>query len=254
MIRFILIVLTVIGFLIITLPLKFAEWIIGKFNPDLKSRSSLAIVNTGFRFILWISGVKVIVEGEENIPRDTAVLYVGNHRSYFDILLTYVRVPRPTGYVSKKEMDKFPLLRGWMRNLHCLFLDRGNIKEGLKTILSGVEKVKQGISICIFPEGTRNKVADTFLPFHDGSFKIAEKGGVPIQPITIVDSAAMFEDHLPKVKKATVILSYGKPIYMDQLDRETKKSIGSYVSGIISEEYFRLKEVYKEQLSKNHHS
>ncbi|MBQ7934368.1 MAG: 1-acyl-sn-glycerol-3-phosphate acyltransferase, partial [Lachnospiraceae bacterium] len=103
-------------------------------------------------------------------------------------------------------------------------------------------------------EGTRNKVADTFLPFHDGSFKIAEKGGVPIQPITIVDSAAMFEDHLPKVKKATVILSYGKPIYMDQLDRETKKSIGSYVSGIISEEYFRLKEVYKEQLSKNHHS
>ncbi len=244
MIRFILVATFVVLFLIFSIPLLLIEWVIGKFNPDVKNRSSLAIVNWAFRGVIRLAGTKVIAIGEENIPTDSAVLYVGNHRSYFDIVLTYVRVPRPTGYVAKIEMIKWPLLSNWMKNLHCLFLDRNNIKEGLKTILAGVEKVKNGISICIFPEGTRNKVADTFLPFHDGSFKIAEKGKVPVIPMTIVNSAAIFEDHLPKMKKATVVIEYGKPIYIDQLDKEIKKKLGSYVSGIISETYTKNKNEY----------
>lgn len=248
MIRFILTIIFVILFLVVGSPLLVIQWIIGKRNPELKSKSSLAIVNWAFRMVIRIAGTKVIALGEENIPKDTAVLYVANHRSFYDIILTYVRVPRPTGYVSKKEMLRYPLLSNWMRNLHCLFLDRKNIKEGLKTILAGVEKVKQGISICIFPEGTRCKEKDTFLPFHDGSFKIAEKGNVPVIPLTIVNSAAVFEDHLPKIKKATVVLSYGKPVYINELDKETRKCIGAHVSGIISQEYFRLKEAYKDVL------
>ena len=244
MIRTILVLLFIILFLILSIPLMLVEWIIGKFNPDLKSRSSLAIVNWAFRGVRLLSGTKLIVLGEENIPQDTAVLYVGNHRSYFDIVLTYIRVPRPTGYVSKIEMKKVPLLNIWMQNLHCLFLDRNDIKQGLKTILAAVEKVKNGISIAIFPEGTRNKVADTFLPFHDGSFKIAEKGNVPVVPMTIVNSAAVLEDHFPYIKKATVVIDYGKPFYIKDLDKETRKNIGSYTSGLISERYFALKEEY----------
>lgn len=244
MIRFIFVATFVILFLILSIPLLLVEWIIGKFNPDVKSKSSLAIVNWAFRQVIRMSGTKVIAIGEENIPSDSAVLYVGNHRSYFDIVLTYVRVPRPTGYVAKKEMLRYPLLVNWMKNLHCLFLDRDNIKEGLKTILAGVDKVKSGISICIFPEGTRNKVADTFLPFHEGSFKIAEKGNVPIIPMTIVNSGAVFEDQFPRIKKNTVVIEYGKPIYIKDLDKETKKSLGTYVSGIISDTYFKNKKEY----------
>ena len=244
MIRFLLVVIFVVLFLVLSIPLLVAEWIVGKFNQDLKDRSSLAIVNWAFRQVIRIAGTKVIVLGEENVPKDTAVLYVGNHRSYFDILLTYVRVPRPTGYVAKKEMAKYPLLSNWMRYLHCLFLDRQNVKEGLKTILTAIDKVKSGISICIFPEGTRNKTADTFLPFHEGSFKIAEKGDVPIVPMTLVNAADIFEDHLPKIKKTTVVLEYGKPIYVKELDKETRRSLSTYVSGIIAETYFRNKEKY----------
>lgn len=244
MLRFILVATFVILFLILSIPLMVIEWIIGKSNPDVKNRSSLAIVNWAFRWVIRLAGTKVIAIGEENIPKDSAVLYVGNHRSYFDIVLTYVRVPRPTGYVAKIEMAKFPLLSTWMRNLHCLFLDRENIKEGLKTILSGVEKVKSGISICIFPEGTRNKTPDTFLPFHEGSFKIAEKGNVPIIPMTIVNSAAVFEDQFPKMKKATVVIEYGAPIYIKELDKDIRKSLGTYVSGIISDTYFKNKKEY----------
>ena len=244
MFRFIMIVIFVVSFLILSIPIMLVEWIIGKFNPSVKDRSSLAIVNWAFRCVLRIAGTKVIVLGEENVPKDTPVLYVGNHRSFFDILLTYVRVPRPTGYISKKEMDKWPLLNIWMRYLHCLFLDRENIKEGLKTILTAVEKVKNGISICIFPEGTRNKTPDSFLPFHEGSFKIAEKGNVPIIPMSIVNSSAIFEDQFPRIKKATVVIEYCKPVHIKELDKEHRRAVGSYVRDIISETYFKNKKEY----------
>ena len=175
---------------------------------------------------------------------DTAVLYVGNHRSYYDIVLTLSLFPRVTGYVAKKEMNKWPLLNIWMRNIHCLFLDRENIKEGLKTILTGVEKVKNGISLCIFPEGTRNKVNDTMLPFHEGSFKLADKGDVPIIPMTLVNSAGIFEDHLPKIKRTTVVIDFGKPIYIKDLEKDVRRNLGTYVSGIILDRYFELKKEY----------
>lgn len=243
MIRLILLAIFLILFLVLSIPLLIAEWIIGQFNMELKSRSSLAIVNWAFGCCLWITGTRVTVLGEENVPKDTAVLYVGNHRSYFDILITYIRVPRPTGYIAKKEMLRYPLLKNWMRNLHCLFLDRDNIKEGLKTILIGIDKVKSGISICIFPEGTRNKVNDTFLPFHEGSFKIAEKSGCPIVPMSINNSASIFEDHLPKIKKAHVVIEYGTPIRLDDLSREEKKHVGEHVQQIVIKNYFKNKEL-----------
>lgn len=107
MFRFIGVATFVVLFLIFSIPLLIAEWIIGKFNMDVKNRSSLAIVNWAFRVCLKITGVSVTVIGEENVPKDIAVLYVGNHRSFFDILLTYIRVPRPTGYIAKKEMLRF---------------------------------------------------------------------------------------------------------------------------------------------------
>ena len=243
MIRFIIVALFVGLFLILTIPVMFVEWIIGKCNMNVKNKSSLAIVNWAFRVVRFLSGTKVIYKGLENVPKDTAVLYTGNHRSFYDIILTYPKVPRPTGYIAKKEMVKVPLLSTWMKNLHCLFLDRENVKEGLKTILEAVEKAKSGISICVFPEGTRNKTADTFLPFHEGSFKIAEKAQVPIIPMTIVNSAAVFEDHFPKIKKATVIIEYGKPIYINDLSKEEKKLIGNTVKAILEETYFKNKEL-----------
>lgn len=244
MIRLIFTAAFVVLFLVLSTPLMFVEWIIGKFNMNLKDRSSLRIVQWAFRMVMRLTGARLIILGEENIPKDTAVLFVGNHRSYFDIVITYMRVQNLTGYIAKKEMLKWPLLRVWMRYLHCLFLDRDNVKEGMKTILTAIEKVKQGISICIFPEGTRNKINDTFLPFHEGSFKIAEKGGVPIVPISIVNSAAIFEDHLPRIKKATVVVEYLKPVYISEMDKESRKHVGTLVAEQIKEAYFANKEKY----------
>ncbi len=105
MLRFILIVIILVGYLILSIPLLLIEWIIGKFNTRAKDISSLRIVQAVFRLMIFIAGVKITVIGEENVPADQAVLYIGNHRSYFDILLTYSRCPNLTGFVAKRDEE-----------------------------------------------------------------------------------------------------------------------------------------------------
>ncbi len=243
MIRLILVLIFVILFLIISLPIQLAEHLIGKVNPSLKDRSSLAIVKWAFRVVLFLSGTSVTVIGEENVPRDEPVLYIGNHRSYFDILITYIRVPRLTGYMSKIEILRIPSLNTWMKYLHCVFLDRSDIKAGMQSILTAIEKIRAGISICIFPEGTRNRSNDTFLEFHNGSFKVAEKTGCAIVPMSINNAGQIFEDHVPFIRKTHVVLEYCKPIYMSELDKADKRRIGALVQDVIKEAYYRNKEL-----------
>ncbi len=238
MIRLILIGIFLLLFFIVSLPLFVIEWIIGKFNPDLKNRSSQAIVQTAFKIIIFLAGTKLTVKGFDRIPKDEAVLYVVNHNSFFDTVITYALAPGLTGYVAKKEILRVPILRTWMKFLHCLFLDRENIKEGLKTILLGIEYVRQGISICIFPEGTRNKDNPAEpLPFKEGSLKIAEKSGCKVIPVCLTHTADIWENHFPFIKKAHVTLEYGEPIDLKSLPKEEKKFSGAYTRKIIADMY-----------------
>ena len=98
----------------------------------------------------------------------------------------------------------------------------------------GIEYIKRGISICIFPEGTRNHT-DEMLPFKEGSMKIAEKTGCPIIPMAITNSAEIFENHLPFIRPCHVILEYGTPILPNELTKEEKKFLGSYTQNQIQE-------------------
>lgn len=233
MIRFIFVVLFLVVFLILSIPVMLVEWLIGKKSPNMKDYSSLRIVQWAFKVILWIAGVNVTVIGEEHIP-DEPVLYIGNHRSFFDVPITYSRCRRLTGFVAKKEIEKVPLLSTWMRFLYCLFLDRDDVRAGLKTILTAMEQVKNGISIFIFPEGTRNKGEElSVLPFHDGSFKIAEKTGCAVVPVSINNSVQILEAHFPFIRKTHVVLEYGEPIYPNTLDKEAKKQLGTYCHDLI---------------------
>ena len=236
MIRFILVILTAFLYLILSIPVLLVLLLIRKKKPEVCDKVSRSLIRWIFRVILFFSGTKITVKGQENIPKDRAVLYIGNHRSYFDILVTYTTVPGSCGFVAKKELSRIPLLKNWMELIHCLFLDRSDIKQGLQMILSGCEEIKSGTSICIFPEGTRNKGEElTMLPFKEGAFKIATKTGCPIVPISMNNTAEIFENHFPKIKKTHVVLEYGTPIYPNELDKDVKKHIGSYVQNIMDE-------------------
>lgn len=235
MLRIFFALLFVVLYLIIGIPILGIEWIIGKFNKQAADISQLRMVQWAFRVILFICGTKLTIIGEENVPKDEAVLYIGNHKSFFDIVITYARCPRLTGYIAKDSMLKVPLLSLWMKRLHCLFINREDVKEALKTILAGIDNIKNGISMCIFPEGTRNKTDDLMLPFKEGSFKMAEKTGCAIIPMAISNSAEILENHFPKVKSAHVIVEYGKPIYPKDLDNDTRRKIGAHCQGVIEE-------------------
>lgn len=235
MIRLVLVVLVIVLFLLLSFP------ILGVLGMGIKKGSreeqlrDLGAVKWVFRLVLRLAGVTYEVQGLEHIPKDRAVLYVGNHRSYFDILIGYITVPGLTGFVAKKEISKVPLLRTWMERVNCLFLDRDNIKEGLKTILEGIEKVKDGISIWIFPEGTRNESKDilALMDFHEGSLKIAQKSGCPVIPVAIKGTPQILEEHFPFIRPSHVVIRYGEPIYIKELPPENRKFPGAYTRNAI---------------------
>lgn len=244
MIRLLIFCAVLAVFLIVSIPVLAAEYILGRKRPDLRDRSSLAIVRFMFRMFLAIAGVQITVKGQENIPKGQAVLYVGNHRGCFDILVGYVTVPALMGFVAKKEMRRYPILCQWMENVHCLFLDRENIREGMKTILQGIEQVKSGVSVWIFPEGTRSRGEDILdvLPFKEGSLKIAEKAKSPVVPVAITGTAEIFEAHIPRICPSKVTIEFGEPFYIADLPKEEKKFAGSYTRQRIIEMLRKEKE------------
>lgn len=244
MIRAIIIVLTVFLFLILSLPVLLIETIIGKYNERKMRTSSLRIVQAVFRLIMWETGAKVTIIGENNIPKDRPVLYIANHRSYFDVVLMYPHIYGLCGFISKKEIDQIPILNLWMRKLNCLFLERDNMKQGLDTILKAIDMVKQGISIQVCPEGTRGH-GEEMLPFKGGCFKIAEKTGCPIVPIAITHTDDIYENHRPFVRPAHVTIWYGDPIYLEGMERSEKKHLGEKTQAVIADMLKELKE--KEQ-------
>ena len=208
-------------FSIIALPLL---WLIGKFNTGLQHRISQRIVKMAFWKILFLSGIKKKVIGVERVPRDRPVLFIINHRGFFDVILAFYTVPVLSGFVSKKEIAKVPGLRIWMRLIKCVFLDRDNPREGIKAILKGIENIKNGTSMFISPEGTRNS-GEGLLEFKQGSLKMAEKTGCPIVPVAITNANKVFEDHLPWIKSNEMTIEYGEPIFIQELSKEARAEL-----------------------------
>lgn len=227
MIRLLLVILFLVTFFLLSIPVYLIEWILGKFNMNARHKSSFFIVQHAFKIILFISGATVDIKGFENIPADKAVLYVGNHSSFYDIIVAYSILPTLTGFVAKKEMIKVPFLNVWMYYMNCLFIDRNNIREGLKTILKGVDQIKSGISVFIFPEGTRSKTGE-MAPFKEGSMKMASKTGCPIIPVAFKNTSSLFEAQFPRIKGAHVSIEFGEPIYPKELTKEELKFLGAY--------------------------
>lgn len=214
--------LTIFGiFSIIALPLL---WLTGKFNSGLQHRISQRIVKLAFGKVLFLSGIKKKVIGVERVPKDRSVLFIINHRGFFDVILAFYTVPVLSGFVSKKEIAKVPGLRLWMRLIRCVFLDRENPREGIKAILKGIENIKNGTSMFISPEGTRNS-GEGLLEFKPGSLKMAEKADCPIVPVAITNANKVFEDHLPWIKPAEMTIEYGEPIYIQELSKEARAKL-----------------------------
>ncbi len=219
-------------------------WVIGLWDKAARDGIRWKYVRAALKLIWFLGGGKTTTIGLENVPTDRPFLLVGNHRSIFDIVLTASQMPVPVGFISKQELAGVPVLRVLMRDIYCLFLNRKDPREGLKTILAAIDLLKGGHSMAIYPEGTRNKEEGTMLPFHAGSFKPAFKTEVPIVPVTIVNMGDVFEDHLPWLRYVPVVIEYGKPIETAGMDRKAQKELPNKLREEMLELYARNRETY----------
>ncbi|KGM95058.1 acyl-phosphate glycerol 3-phosphate acyltransferase [Clostridium novyi A str. 4552] len=182
--------------------------------------------------ILNKSGVTVNAKGLERIP-DEACCFIANHQGDFDIVTILATIDKPMGFIAKKEMEKLPIISWWMQQMQCVFMDRQNVREALKSINQGSENMKNGQSMVIFPEGTRSK-SSTMGEFKKGSLKMATKAKVPIVPITLDGTYKIYEDNNGKIKGGEVKLVVGEPIYLENLSREDQKNISEIVKSKIA--------------------
>lgn len=212
-------------------------YLVEKKDPVKAHIRQQAIVCVVLRAILFLTGVRVKYEGLENMPEDEAVMIVGNHRSVFDIILTYPIAPKRTAFVAKQALEKVPLLTRWMVRLKCLFIHIDDIKQQLKTIISAIDLVKNGTSVAIYPEGRRH-VGESELdvePFKDGSFKIAIKGEVRIVPVAISGARDLFEGygHIPIVHGKKITVKVGEPVDLKSLSPDEQKHPGEYFRNVV---------------------
>ena len=217
---------------LVTLPFCILFLIIRLFSKKAASKVGQPFAKyVAFWPIVLLSGARLKVEGRENIPKNTPVLFAGNHRSMYDILAGYIAIPalHHTGFISKYETRHTPFLSWWMRVLNCKFLNRKDPKEGLKAIQSAIADVKEkGYSMFIMPEGTRNH-GDGVQPCKPGSLKIAERTGCPVVPIAMIGMDDILEKHYPKIRGARVTVIIGEPIPTADLTREQKLELPNLV-------------------------
>ncbi|HWJ03185.1 MAG TPA: lysophospholipid acyltransferase family protein [Verrucomicrobiae bacterium] len=202
---------------------------------DMKAEQEDRISSTARNWakaLIKVSGTQVEVFGAEHVPADKSVLFVGNHQSDFDIPLYLGFIPGPKGFIAKIELSKAPVVSTWMTKMHCLFMDRKNLRQSVTVMRQAVEYLKSGYSLVIFPEGTRSK-SSAMLEFKRGSLSIAEKAGVPIIPVTVVDSYKILEANKGfRITPAYVEIHISEPIYPADLPPDT--DLAAHVRSIIA--------------------
>ena len=225
MFRFIICVIVVVFDFIIMVPLELIGFILGLFSEKARFCYMRFLMNVVFSVINFCAGAKVTYIGFEKIPSDVPVLYVANHESFFDVLLTLTHLPGKICFVAKKQFRKIPIFAQALMLYDTLFIDRDDIRQGLATILKAIANVKNGMSVFIFPEGTRSRDG-VMNEFKEGSMKIATKSGCPIVPLAISNTANIFENHFPKVVSVPVVIEALDPILPADYDAKEQKHLG----------------------------
>lgn len=172
---------------------------------------------------------EVIIVGEENLPKEGPVVYMGTHKGLYDSPLVAYLLDDPVIFIGKEETKKIPIISKWFDAMGCIYLAREDMKKSLEAILKGIEELKQGQSIVIFPEGTRSK-SEEMASFKAGSFKLATKANVPIVPIAMQNTHKILEEK-GRIQKATVYINVGKPIDVPNLSKEELKQLPQRVEG-----------------------
>ncbi|WP_418964203.1 lysophospholipid acyltransferase family protein [Cetobacterium sp.] len=167
---------------------------------------------------------------------EDGIVVVSNHESNLDIPVIVTALDIPVGFVAKKEMENWPFYSMWMKLSKCIFLDRSNPREGIKSIRKAVDIVKKGYPTVIFPEGERTLDGE-IGNFKKGSFKLATETNGIILPLTI--DGTFFVQNRKNIfikPNQKVKLTVGKPIDLRKMNQENSKNLSESVREMIARE------------------
>ncbi|GJL80322.1 MAG: 1-acyl-sn-glycerol-3-phosphate acyltransferase [Nitrospinaceae bacterium] len=176
------------------------------------------------RWLCQLNGIRVEIIGLENILQDRAQIFVANHQSFFDIFALSGYVPVQIRWVAKASLFKIPFV-GWsMKAAGYISVDRSNRKKAYQSFLATIEKVKQGYSVVIFPEGTRSEDG-TIGPFKKGSHLLAIRSKAPMVPLTLIGTGNIIRKNSPVIKPGPIKIVVSPPVYTDFPDTKEGESL-----------------------------
>lgn len=192
------------------------------------------MVNNWALRLMKLAGATMEVTGKENIP-EGPVVFAANHQGYADIPLLLTQLDKPNPLIAKKELEKVPLLRDWMTELNCIFIDRDNARQAMDSLKKANELLSEGYSVCIFPEGTRSKGGE-IKDFKGGTIRLATRAKVPIVPCCIEGTYNMLEANKGfKITPAKLQLHILPAIETADLSREDIKALDERLRSVIKE-------------------
>ncbi len=211
--------------LIILLTAPFVFW--GKKTSKFK-HYYLRSLNEFVRLFVLNLHIDEIVN-KENIPKDTNIAVYANHRSGADVLIALSALKKPMTFAAKNSLFKYKIGAKWLRGFGILSIDRENDRETLKEIIKGIRLMEDGLSMLVFPEGTRKKDEfhnlDSFKP---GAFKLATKSKIPVIPLALIGAQDFRKQVIKKPTKVKVIV--GEPIYYEEYKDMSTKELSNMVA------------------------
>jgi 1-acyl-sn-glycerol-3-phosphate acyltransferase len=185
------------------------------------------------RVALTLAGVNLAVSGLDRVPEKGPVIYMGNHQGNFDILALTLAIPRRFSWLAKEELFRVPFFGGAMRRAGYIPLDRSDGRRALKSIDAAARKIREGVSVVIFPEGTRTHDGN-LLPFKKGGFILASRAAVPVVPFTINGSMAINPRNRFELYPGTISITFFDPLLPEGTGNAARDALQEQVRAAIT--------------------
>ena len=197
----------------------------------LRTRFTKWIVQNWARHFLRVVGAEVQVEGVDRIPKTGRLCFISNHQSALDILCILGYSGKTPGVIAKWELVWAPILNLWMLVIHCVFIERRNPKKAIRAIEKGVEQVRKGHPMVIFPEGTRSRDGRVH-EFKPGSLKLATRSAAIVVPVTIQGTWDVYEKR-GRFRPGKVWIVFHPPLDTEPLSQEERRKLPEEVQKIV---------------------
>lgn len=176
------------------------------------------------RSVLWVCGVKLRVQGHKRLDPTKAYLFMANHQSNFDIPILMAAFDQlQVRWVSKRAVRKAPIIGLCMQYTHQVLVDRESPTQAVAVIRQVKDLLHAGISVVFFPEGTRTRDG-RLQEFKPGGFAIAVDAGVPVAPVTVKGSRALWPPEGLAIRPGTVEVIFNEPVMVNtQLSKKAAR-------------------------------